>query len=246
VLKRSRELDEQIARAPDAIRRWFIDQAREALPAGYDVEKHFTPRYPVWKQRLCRLPEGDLFTVIREGKASVVTDTIEAFTGRGIRLSSGETLDADLIVTATGFHLSVMGDIPFSVDGKPVDWASTVTYHGIMFTGVPNLAYIFGYFRASWTLRVDLVTDLVCGLLEHMRERGAAMVTPVLRDGEAGMPLRPWTDPDDFNPGYLMRSVHKMPRQGDRMPWRGTEVGYFEERAILPATDFEDGTLSFK
>ncbi|HEY1818853.1 MAG TPA: NAD(P)/FAD-dependent oxidoreductase [Trebonia sp.] len=246
VMRRSRELNEQIAAAPAAVRRWFIDQAREALPDGYDVERHFTPRYPVWRQRLCRLPEGDLFTVIGEGKASVVTDTIDAFTERGIRLNSGETLDADLIVTATGFHFSVLGGIPFFVDDQPVDWASTVTYHGIMFTGVPNLAYIFGYFRASWTLRVDLVTDLVCRLLEHMSERGAAMVTPVLRDGEADMPLRPWTDPDDFNPGYVLRSIHQMPRQGDRLPWLGTEVGYFDECQILPTVDFEDGSLSFK
>jgi monooxygenase len=139
-----------------------------------------------------------------------------------------------------------MGDIPFSVDGKPVDWGSTVTYHGILFTGVPNLAYIFGYFRASWTLRVDLIADLVCRLLEHMGERGATMVTPVLRDDEEDMPLRPWTDPDDFNPGYLMRSIDRVPRQGDRLPWRGTDLGYLEEREILPAADFEDGTLSFK
>jgi cation diffusion facilitator CzcD-associated flavoprotein CzcO len=246
VLKRGREMREQRAAAPEKMRQWFIDQARAALPEGYDVDTHFTPKYPLGRQRICRIPEGDLFTAIREGQASVVTDTIAEFTENGIRLSSGETLEADLVVTATGFHLSVMGGIPFSVDGEPVDWASTVTYHGIMFTGVPNLAYIFGYWRSSWTLRVDLISDLVCRLFEHMNERGATMVTPVLRDDEAGMPLRPWTDPDDFNPGYLLRSLHQVPRQGDRMPWRGTDVGYFEETQILPAADFEDGTLSFK
>ncbi len=246
ILKRGQEMRERRAQAPEVMRQWFIDQVRAALPEGYDVDKHFTPRYPLGKQRICRVPEGDLFTVIGSGKASVVTDTIDAFTETGIRLHSGDVLEADIIVTATGFHLSVMGDIPFFVDGRPVDWASTVTYHGIMFTGVPNLAYIFGYFRASWTLRVDLVSDLICQLFEYMDERGAAMVTPVLRDGEADMPLRPWTDPDDFNPGYLLRSIHKVPRQGDRMPWRGTDVGYHEETGILPAADFEDGTLSFK
>jgi monooxygenase len=246
VFKRSQEMAAQRERHPEAMRQWFIDQARQALPPGYDVDTHFTPAYPVWQQRVCRLPEGDLFTAISEGKASVVTDTIDAFTERGIRLGSGETLEADIIVTATGFQLSVMGDIPFSVDGKPVNWASTVTYHGILFTGVPNLAYIFGYFRASWTLRVDLITDLVCRLLEHMSERDATMVTPVLRDGEASMPLRPWLDPDDFNPGYLLRSIDRVPRQGDRLPWRGADLGYLDEREILPSTDFEDGTLSFK
>ena len=246
IFKRSREMANQRQTSPEAIRQWSIDQVRQALPEGYDVDRHFTPTYPLWQQRACRVPEGDLFTAISEGKVTVVTDTIDTFTERGIRVSSGETLDADIIVTATGFHLSVMGDIPFAVDGKPVDWASTVTYHGILFTGVPNLAYIFGYFRASWTLRVDIITDLVCRLLEHMGERGATMVTPVLRDGEESMPLRPWTDPDDFNPGYLMRSIDKVPRQGDRLPWRGTDLGYLEERDILPAADFDDGTLSFK
>jgi monooxygenase len=246
VLKRGQELAQRRASDPEGMRRWFIDQVRQALPPGYDVGRHFTPSYPLGQQRICRLPDGDLFAAIREGRASVVTDTIEAFTERGIRLASGETLDADLIVTATGFHLSVMGSIPFTVDGEPVDWASTVTYHGIMFTGVPNLAYIFGYFRSSWTLRVDLITDLVCRLLEHMDTRGATMVVPALREAEASMPLRPWTDPDDFSPGYLMRGLHQVPRQGDRMPWRGTDVGYYDEREILPAADLDDGTLIFK
>jgi monooxygenase len=246
VLKQGREMRERRAANPEKMRLWFIEEARKALPPGYDVERHFTPAYPLGRQRICRIPEGDFFTAIRDGKADVVTDTIEEFTEHGIRLASGETLEADIIVTATGFHLSVMGGIPFSVDGTPVDWSSTVTYHGIMFTGVPNLAYIFGYFRSSWTLRVDLISDLVCRMLEHMDERGSTMVTPVLRDDEADMPLRPWTDPDDFNPGYLMRSIDQVPRQGDRMPWRGTDVGYFEEVELLPGTDFENGTLSFK
>jgi len=246
VLKRSREMREQREKAPEQMQQWFIDQARAALPASYDVDRHFTPRYPLGQQRICRIPDGDLFAAISEGKASVVTDTIERFTERGVQLSSGEILEADIIVTATGFHLSVMGDIPFFVDGEPVDWASTVTYHGIMFTGVPNLAYVFGYWRASWTLRVDLISDLVCRLLEQLDERGATMVIPALRADEAGMPLRPWTDPDDFNPGYLLRSIDKVPRQGDRMPWRGTDIGYFEEAEILPATDFSDGALAFK
>jgi cation diffusion facilitator CzcD-associated flavoprotein CzcO len=246
IFKRSREIAEQRRHAPEALRQWSIDQVRQVLPEGYDVGRHFTPTYPLWTQRVCRVPEADLFAAISAGQVTVVTDTIDTFTERGIRLSSGATVAADIIVTATGFHFSVLGDIPFFVDGQPVDWASTVTYHGVMFTGVPNLAYIFGYFRASWTLRVDLIADLVCRLFEHMDGRGATMVTPVLRNDEAGMPLRPWTDPDDFNPGYLMRSIDQMPRQGDRLPWRGTDLGYQEECEILPAADFEDGTLNFK
>jgi monooxygenase len=245
IMKQSMELRQRMEKAPGEMQRWFIDQARAALPAGYDVETHFTPSYRLGSQRICRLPEGDLFAVISAGKASVVTGAIDAFTERGIRMSSGEIIEADVIVTATGFQLSVMGDIPFYVDDKPVDWASTVTYHGIMFTGVPNLAYIFGYWRSSWTLRVDLISDLVGRLFEYMDERGFTTVVPALRDSEAAMPLRPWTDPDDFNPGYLLRSVHQVPRQGDRIPWRGTDVGYFDEREILPAADFGDGTLTF-
>jgi cation diffusion facilitator CzcD-associated flavoprotein CzcO len=246
MLKRARDMAERRARAPEEMRRWYIDQARQALPPGYDVDRHFTPRYPVGKQRICRLLDGDLFTAIRDGRASVVTDTIETFTERGVRLASGETLDADLIVTATGLHLRAMGAIPFSVDGEPVDWAATVTYHGVMFTGVPNLAYIYGYIRGVWTLRVELIADLVCRLLEHTDTRGATMVVPALRDADVGMPLRPWTHLDNFSPGWLLRGLHQFPRQGDRMPWLGTDVGYYDEREILPAIDFEDGTLLFK
>lgn len=245
IFKRGREMTEQREKAPEEVRLASIDQVRAALPEGFDVSTHFTPTYPLWKQRVCRVPDGDLFSAISDGGASVVTDTIDTFTENGVRLSSGETIEADIVVTATGFHLSVMGDIPFSVDGRPVDWSSTVTYHGIMFTGVPNLAYIFGYFRASWTLRVDLITDLVCRLFEHMDDKGATTVVPRLRDDEADMPLRPWTDPDDFNPGYLMRSIDKVPRQGDRLPWRGTDLGFPAETEVLPAADFEDGTLDF-
>ena len=246
VLKHDRERDDGIAVDPEKWEAWFIDQVRAALPENYDVRKHFTPGYRLWSQRVCYVPNADLFKTISSGKASVVTDTIDTFTESGIKLASGEELEADIIVTATGFHLSVMGEIPFSVDGEPVDWSKTVTYHGIMFTGVPNLAYIFGYWRSSWTLRVDLICDLVCRLLDRMDELGAAMVTPTLRNGESDMPLRPWTDPEDFSPGYLLRSVDRVPRQGDRMPWRGTDVGYDEEAEILPAADFDDGTLIFK
>ena len=246
IFKQSKEMTAKRAQAPEAIRDWSIDQVRQALPEGYDVAKHFTPSYPLWQQRACRVPEGDLFRAISTGQVTMVTDTIDEFTETGVRVSSGEVLEADIIVTATGFNFSVMGDIPFSVDGEPVDWSGTVTYHGIMFTGVPNLAYIFGYFRASWTLRVDLIADLMVRLFTHMDERGAAVVTPVLRDGEQDMPLRPWTDPADFNPGYLMRSIARVPRQGDRLPWRGTDLGFLDERDILPGADFEDGTLSFK
>jgi monooxygenase len=182
---------------------------------------------------------------MREGKASVVTDTIDTFTEKGIRLSSGDELEADVVVTATGFDLSVFGDIAFSVDGQPVDFAQTVTYRGLMFTGLPNLAYVFGYFRHSWTLRADLISDFVCRLLQHMEEKAATMVVPRLRDEDADMPLGPWVDPENFNPGYLARSMHLMPKQGDREPWTHLHE-YVVEKDLLPAADLDDGTLVYR
>ncbi|MGH3743304.1 MAG: FAD-containing monooxygenase EthA, partial [Mycobacteriales bacterium] len=147
-------------------------------------------------------------------------------------------------ITATGFDLSVLGDIDFTIDGEPLDFAQTVTYRGVMFTGVPNLAYVFGYFRSSWTLRADLISDFVCHLLDHMAERGATVVRPALRDEESGMALGPWVDPENFNPGYLTRSLHLMPKQGDRSPWQLLHE-YVEEKDILPAADLDDGTLVY-
>ena len=230
---------------PDFLRQFLLDTIRPLLPDGFDVERHFCPTYRPWQQRIAVLPEGDLFTCIREGKVSVVTDQIERFTERGIRLVSGETLEADIVITATGFDMSVLGDIAFSVDDEPVDFAETVTYRGIMFTGIPNLAYVFGYFRASWTLRADLISDFVCRLLGHMDESGATMVTPDLGGEEADMALVPWVDPENFNPGYLTRSLHLMPKQGARDPWRLPHE-YSVEKEQLPRADLDDGALAFK
>ena len=139
---------------------------------------------------------------IRAGKAWVVTDEIDKFTEAGILLKSGKLLEADIIITATGFDLNVLGDIEFTVDSKPLVFSETVTYRGMMFTGVPNMAWVFGYFRASWTLRVDLVGDFTCQLLNHMRKKGARKATPALRPEDKDMPLLPWIDPENFNPGY--------------------------------------------
>jgi cation diffusion facilitator CzcD-associated flavoprotein CzcO len=153
-------------------------------------------------------------------------------------------LEADVVVTATGFNLCVFGDIAFTVDGRPVDFADTVTYRGLMFTGVPNMAYVFGYFRHSWTLRADLISDFVCRLLHTLQEKGASTVVPALRSEDRDMPLGPWVDPENFNPGYLARSMHLMPKQGDREPWRHLHE-YSVERELLPAADLEDGTLRY-
>lgn len=233
------------AESPEELRAFLIETIREHLPEGFDVEKHFNPTYRPWQQRIAVLPDGDLFAAMREGKASVVTDEIETFTAGGIRLCSGEELEADIIVTATGFDLSVLGDIDLSVDGTKVDAAQTVTYRGIMFTGVPNLASVFGYFRASWTLRADLISDFVCRLLAHADERGASMITPQLREGDGDMVLGPWVDPENFNPGYLMRSMHLMPKQGDKDPWLMLH-DYAVEKQLLPAADLDDGALRFE
>jgi monooxygenase len=230
--------------APDELRALLIDSMRPLLPEGFDIEKHFSPTYRPWQQRLAVVPDGDLFTALREGRASVVTDTIERFTETGIRLATGEELAADVVVTATGFDLSLFGGVAFTVDGEPVDFSERVTWRGVMISGVPNMAYVFGYFRASWTLRADLVSEFVCRLLGHMAERGASVVVPTLRPEDADMPLLPWADTENFNPGYVLRSMHLMFRQGDREPWTHMQE-YQEERTTLPAADLDDRTLRY-
>ena len=158
--------------SPEQLHTFLIESMRPLLPEGVDVDKHFTPRYRPWQQRIAVVPDGDLFAAMREGKASIVTDTIDTFTENGIKICSGEEIPADIVVTATGFDLSLLGDVAFTVDGEPVDFTKRVTWRGTMISGVPNMAYVFGYFRHSWTLRVDLVGDLVCRLLAHMQEQG--------------------------------------------------------------------------
>jgi cation diffusion facilitator CzcD-associated flavoprotein CzcO len=180
-----------------------------------------------------------LFQSVRAGKASVVTDEIEHFTEQGVMLKSGKTLQADIIVTATGFHLNVLGDIAFTIDGKPLDFADTVTYRGMMFTGVPNLVWVFGYFRASWTLRADLVADFVCRLLPHMKLKQAQRVEVALRPEDGDMPLLPWIDTENFNPGYLMRGLQLLPKRGDKPEWQHSQ-NYWREKNEFPAIDLDD------
>jgi len=245
ILKDQAEITRLSFEQPEFLRAELLNLVRAELPEGYDVDTHFTPAYRPWQQRLAMVPDGDLFAGIRSGKASVVTDEIEAFDETGIRTRSGEHLDADVIITATGFELSVLGDIDFTVDDRPVNFADTVTYRGMMFTGVPNLVWVFGYFRASWTLRADLVSDFVCRLLDHMDDLGAVKVTPALRPEDAEMELSSWIDPDNFNPGYLMRSVHLMPKKGDKPEWQHTQ-DYWVEKETLPAADLDDGCLVYE
>ena len=162
-------------------------------------------------------------------------------TEKGILLKSGTLLEADIVVTATGFNLSVLGDIDFAIDGKALVFSDTVTYHGMMFTGVPNMAWVFGYFRASWTLRSDLVADFVCRLLNHMKTRGAKRVVTTLRPQDADMPLLPWIDADNFNPGYGM---HLLPRRGDKPEWAHTQ-DYWAEKDAIPAIDLDDPAFMY-
>jgi cation diffusion facilitator CzcD-associated flavoprotein CzcO len=229
---------------PDLVRKELLEGIRAILGPDFDIETHFNPRYRPWQQRIAFVPDGDLFEGIKSGKASVVTDEIECFTESGIQLRSGDHLEADIIITATGFNLNVLGDIDFTIDGAPLHFADTVTYRGMMFTGIPNMVWVFGYFRASWTLRVDLIGDFVCRLLAHMDELGATMVTPVLRPEDADMPRLPWVEPQNFNPGYLQRGLPLLPKQGDRDPWRHTQ-DYWTEKDQLPAADLDDGALRY-
>ena len=224
---------------PEVVKQELLGGLRAVLGPDYDIEKHFTPSYRPWRQRIAFVPDADLFLAIKSGKASVVTDEIDRFTGEGILLKSGETLKADIIVTATGFNLNVLGDIAFEIDGKPLDFADTITYRGMMFTGVPNMAWVFGYFRASWTLRTDLVADFVCRMLSHMKQKGARKVVPALRPQEDDMPLHSWIDPENFNPGYLMRDMHLLPRRGDKPEWQHSQ-DYWAEKDEFPAIDLDD------
>jgi cation diffusion facilitator CzcD-associated flavoprotein CzcO len=184
------------------------------------VEAHFTPRYNPWDERVCLVPDGDLFKALRSGKASVVTGEIETVTPEGIRLKDGTSVEADILVTATGLKLAVLSDIALSRDGHHIDLPETYSYKGMMFSGVPNLVQTFGYINASWTLRADLTSDYVARLLRHMKDRGFASVTPTLRPEDANMPARPWID--DFSPGYMQREMHRFPKQGTG-PWRNTQ-----------------------
>jgi cation diffusion facilitator CzcD-associated flavoprotein CzcO len=224
---------------PEAAKKDLLSAVEAYLGKDYDIATHFTPKYRPWRQRIAFIPDGDLFQGIKSGKASVVTDEIDRFTEKGILLKSGKELEADIIVTATGFNLCATGDIIFEVDGKPLDFADTVTYRGMMFTGVPNLVWVFGYFRASWTLRVDLVADFVCRLLKHMKATGAKKVTAELRPEDHNMPLLPWIDPENFNPGYMMRGMHLLPKRGEKPEWQHNQ-DYWAEKDEFPAIDLKD------
>ena len=230
---------------PDAVKAELLAGVAAYLGPDYDIATHFTPRYRPWQQRLAFVPDGDIFKGLAAGKASMVTDEIDRFTEKGILLKSGQTLEADVIITATGFNISVLGGIEFTIDGKALNLADTVTYRGMMFTGVPNLLWIFGYFRASWTLRADMLSDFVCKLLKTMDAKGAKKVEVALRPEDHNMPLSPWMDPDNFNPGYLMRGMHLLPKRGDKPEWQHTQ-DYWREKDEIPAIDLNGPEFVYK
>ena len=205
-------------KVPKRVKEFLINEVRKKLDINYDVDTHFTPNYNPWDQRLCLVPNGDLFNAINEGKASVVTDHIDKFTKEGIQLKSGDELKADIIITATGLNLEVCNGIRLLVDNDEVDISKTMTYKGMMFSNVPNLVATFGYTNASWTLRADLTSEYVCRLINFLNKKGYAYCCPrvdqsVEHDGN-------WLD---FSSGYITRSMHKFPMQGSRDPWRNTQ-----------------------
>ncbi len=227
---------------PKEVKKALIDMVRDQLGPDYDVDKHFTPSYDPWDQRLCLVPDADLFEVIKAGKAEVITDHIDCFTPQGLKLSSGEELEADIIVTATGLNLIVLSGVAFSVDGQAVNFPDTFTYKGMMFSGVPNLVQTFGYINASWTLRADLTSEYVCRVVNQLRETGTQICTPTLTDAERKMPAKPWID--DFSPGYMQRLMHLFPKQGDRAPWQNTQ-DYTLDKKMIRNAPIEDGALVF-
>ncbi|MBB4682871.1 flavin-containing monooxygenase [Amycolatopsis jiangsuensis] len=226
-------------RRPAMVRSFLRKNAIRLLPPGYEVDKHFKPRYNPWDQRLCLSPDGDLFAAIRRGRASVATDEIVGFTRTGIRLRSGTELPADLVVTATGLRLLALGGIRFSVDGRPVQLPETMAYKGLMLSGLPNFVFTIGYTNASWTLKADLVSEYTVRLLRHLDDGGYDQVVPV-QDGP-GVEERPLLD---FAAGYVQRSVHEFPRAGSRRPWQ-LGMSYANDVLLLRHGRIDDGTLRF-
>jgi monooxygenase len=225
-------------RYPSTARKLIRKLNAKMLPEGFPVDEHFHPPYNPWDQRMCIVPDGDLFRVIREGKASVVTGHIETFTENGVLLKDGRTLEADIIVTATGLNLQTLGGMTLTIDGDPVDVADRVVYKGMMLSGVPNFVFVFGYVNASWTLKVDLIGEHFTRLLRHMDAHGYGTVTPV---ADASMPTAPFTR---FSPGYIRRAIGQFPRQGTHAPWRISPT-YSDDVKLLRRQSIDDPDLRF-
>jgi monooxygenase len=226
-------------RAPKVAKALIRKGVEKELPPGYDIDTHFTPRYDPWDQRVCLVPDGDLFAAIRAGRASIVTDRIETFTETGLKLASGAELEADVVVTATGLNLLALGGMDLAVDGEEVRLPDTVGYKGMMLSGVPNMAIAIGYTNASWTLKCDLTCEYVCRLLNHMDARGYRQVTPRVRD--AALPTQPFID---LKSGYVQRSIEQFPKQGLKAPWRLYQ-NYARDIVLLRRGALEGDGLEF-
>ena len=234
----STALFELSQRRPQLMRGVIRRGNAKLLPEGYDVDVHFKPTYGPWDQRLCLVPDGDLFRVVSDGSAEVVTDTIESFTPTGLRLASGRELEADIVVTATGLNLQAFGGMTFDVDGRRVELPETMAYKALMLSGIPNFAYTIGYTNASWTLKADLVAEYVCRLLTYLDQHGhrAAVPRPDPSIGEA-----PFMD---FAAGYVLRALDRLPKQGDVEPWK-LRQNYFHDMRTIRRGPIDDGALVF-
>ena len=226
-------------RFPNFVKTGIVKKVQRELGPGHDVATHFTPSYNPWEQRLCVVPDGDMFQAIKSGRASVVTGQIETFTEKGIRLQSGQELEADIVVTATGLVLQAFGGAELSVDGRSVDLSQTLAYKGVMLSGVPNLASVFGYINASWTLKADLICTYVCRLLNRMDRKGARQVTPQSRGETAVAPFV-----EKFTPGYMQRALALWPKQGSTAPWRVYQ-NYIRDAISLKWSPVDNQSLEF-
>jgi cation diffusion facilitator CzcD-associated flavoprotein CzcO len=226
-------------RKPERVKQLILGGVRIALGPDYDIGTHFTPRYNPWDQRLCLVPDGDLFKAIREKRAEVVTNQIETFTAKGIKLKDGSELEADIIVTATGLNLQVLGGLDVSVDGRSVDFARTLNYKGMMYSDVPNMASAFGYTNASWTLKCDLTCEYVCRLISYMDRHGYRQCMPHNVD-----PTITELPSLNFSSGYVQRSVAKMPKQGSKRPWRLYQ-NYALDIVTLRFGKVDDGVMQY-
>lgn len=227
---------------PEKVKKQILGMVKQELGPDYDVDKHFTPDYNPWDQRLCLIPNSDLFKSIRSGKTKVVTEQIERITESGVQLKTGELLSADILVTATGLNLQLLGGAEFFVDDELVSFPDTVTYKGMMYSDIPNLIQTFGYINASWTLRADLTSEYACRVINHMDQLDVQQVTPKVRAEDADMELGPWIQ--DFSAGYMQRVMHLFPKQGSRDPWRNTQ-DYALDKKLIKSAPLEDGSLVF-
>lgn len=227
-------------RKPELVKRWIKDKLRKELGPDFDVDRHFTPPYNPWDQRMCLVPDGDMLIALREKRASIVTGLIDTFTPTGLKMKSGEHLDADIIITATGLELVALGGASLTVDGQPVQLNKSVNYKGCMLTGLPNLSFVFGYTNASWTLKADLLCAYVCRLLNYMDKHGYRQVVPRLNDPTVeDLPLLNLTS------GYIQRALDRFPRQGSKLPWRLYQ-NYFFDTMMIRFGSIQDDALEFK